>query len=88
MDGAKRSAAACTSPDVAEEILKKHESFMATMPGAEERVDVVLDDAKRLGEPEHHAADQICERADKVRERQKKNREEAEEVTALLRVNT
>ncbi|XP_076810469.1 spectrin beta chain, non-erythrocytic 1-like isoform X3 [Clavelina lepadiformis] len=87
LDGAKRSAAACTSPDVAEEILKKHESFMATMPGAEERVDVVLDDAKRLGEPEHHAADQICERADKVRERQKKNREEAEEVTALLREN-
>ncbi|XP_077975326.1 spectrin beta chain, non-erythrocytic 1-like isoform X4 [Styela clava] len=77
------------SPDVAEEALKKHEAFVASMAANDERINAVLRSAETLSDPdlEHYAADKISERAEKVDERQKKNKHEAEEVMELLQEN-
>nr|CAB3266546.1 spectrin beta chain, non-erythrocytic 1-like [Phallusia mammillata] len=89
LEGSRRAASASTSPDTAEDVLKKHEAFVATMAGADERVEAVLKDAEQLCNPElgHHAAEKIRDRADKVAERRGVNKEEAQEVSALLREN-
>uniref|UniRef100_F6Q5V5 Spectrin beta chain n=1 Tax=Ciona intestinalis TaxID=7719 RepID=F6Q5V5_CIOIN len=89
LETARRSSAAATTPDSAEEVLKKHEAFVATMASGDERIESVLRDAEKLSDEEtsHHAADRIKERAEKIAERRAKNKEEAEEVSAMLREN-
>uniref|UniRef100_H2ZPE1 Spectrin beta chain n=1 Tax=Ciona savignyi TaxID=51511 RepID=H2ZPE1_CIOSA len=87
LESARRSSAAASTPDSAEEVMKKHEAFVATMASADERVEAVLRDAGKLADADHHAADKIKERAEKIAERRAKNKEEAGEVSTMLRDN-
>lgn len=77
-----------SSPDSAEEALKKHEVFVASMAANDERINNILVSAEKLSDPElqHQAANEIRDRAGKVDDRLKKNKDDAQDVMELLQV--
>jgi len=85
LDEARRAAGSSCTVEVAEEALKKHEAFMATMASADEKVEVVMADMSSLDD--QLAPEKVKERANKIDERRNKNKEEAQLVTTLLQVS-
>ena len=84
LDELRRAASSACTVEVAEDALKKHEAFMATMASADERVEVVLADVEALAD--HVTPEKVQERAKRIADRRTKNRDEAQVVTALLQV--
>ena len=87
LEEAQRAATSQCSVEVAEESLKKHETFMSAMAGADERVELVLSQAELMSDRDVYAADRVKDRANRIAERRAKNREEAQRVTVLLQVS-
>ena len=84
LEKTERLSQALTGADQAEEVLKKHESFVSSMSSVDERIASLHQDAERLAGNQDAA--KIQERAEKIEERRKKNHEHAEELTKNLRV--
>lgn len=87
LEEAQRAATTPCSVEVAEEALKKHETFMSAMAGADERVEVVLSQAEVLSDPVVYPADRVKDRANRIKERRDKNKEDAQLVTVMLQVS-
>ena len=85
LESTQRVSSTTVDPDVAEELLKKHESFVSTMSSVDERVDQTLQEAERL--KDNKDADKIQERVEKVDERRKKNKADAADISNKLRVS-
>ncbi|XP_043206093.1 spectrin beta chain-like isoform X2 [Amphibalanus amphitrite] len=61
----------------AEEQIKRFEAFLTTMEANDEKLNGILQFAKRLTEEGHYAADKIQKKAENISERRENNRERA-----------
>ncbi|KAG7272728.1 hypothetical protein CRUP_038174 [Coryphaenoides rupestris] len=71
----------------AEEAIKKHEDFLTTTEASEEKIIGVVENGHRLIADGNANADKIQEKADSIQERQRKNKEAANELLAKLKDN-
>ena len=58
----------------AEEQIKRFEAFLTTMEANDEKLNGILQFAKRLTEEGHYAADKIQKKAENIAERRENNR--------------
>ncbi|XP_050300402.1 spectrin beta chain isoform X2 [Anthonomus grandis grandis] len=74
-----------TSLEQAENLLKRHEAFLATMEANDEKINLVVDFSRRLCDEGHFASDRIGKRADNLDERRLANKEKAQALFERLR---
>ena len=86
LDDSKRAALTADSVVLAEEAVKKHKAFMASMGSVDERVEVVVDGMNNFSDPEAYPTERMKGRAEQIVERRDKNKEEGQTVTAMLQV--
>lgn len=69
----------------AENLLKRHEAFLATMEANDDKINGVVEFSRRLCDEGHFASDKIAKRADNIDERRQANREKAQALLERLR---
>uniref|UniRef100_A0A8C5I748 Uncharacterized protein n=1 Tax=Gouania willdenowi TaxID=441366 RepID=A0A8C5I748_GOUWI len=71
----------------AEKALKKHEDFVSTMEANEDKIDGVLQGGQRLLDNNNMYSGKVQEKMEAIRDRNRKNKRRAEEVSEKLRDN-
>uniref|UniRef100_A0A8C5I924 Spectrin beta chain n=1 Tax=Gouania willdenowi TaxID=441366 RepID=A0A8C5I924_GOUWI len=71
----------------AEKALKKHEDFVSTMEANEDKIDGVLQGGQRLLDNNNMYSGKVQEKMESIRDRNRKNKRRAEEVSEKLRDN-
>ncbi|ERL92017.1 hypothetical protein D910_09339 [Dendroctonus ponderosae] len=74
-----------TTLEQAENLLKRHEAFLATMEANDDKINSVVEFSRRLCDEGHFATDKIGKRADNLDERRLANKEKAQALFERLR---
>ncbi|XP_076252536.1 spectrin beta chain isoform X3 [Rhynchophorus ferrugineus] len=74
-----------TTLEQAENLLKRHEAFLATMEANDDKINSVVEFSRRLCDENHFASDKIGKRADNLDERRLANKEKAQALFERLR---
>ncbi|XP_066147280.1 spectrin beta chain isoform X2 [Euwallacea fornicatus] len=74
-----------TTLEQAENLLKRHEAFLATMEANDDKINTVVEFSRRLCDEGHFATDKIGKRADNLDERRLANKEKAHALFERLR---